>query len=74
MAYISLVNLILDNPVVPELIQSDLNPSKLKDVLGKINSGELRNVQLAGYDAIIEKLSGEKASQNAAQIILSELT
>lgn len=72
--YISLVNLILDKQVVPELIQKDLNVTKLLEVLGQVNSGPLREQQLNGYDDIISKLSGKKASENAAQIILSELT
>src|SRR6266498_4075171 len=44
--YISLVNLIMDKPVVTELIQNELTPGNLRKELGEILTNESRQRQL----------------------------
>lgn len=68
--YISLVNLIMDREVVKELIQNDLNTSNLVEELKKILVGEKRDQVLKDYELLREKLGGEGASENAAEVIL----
>lgn len=67
--YISLVNLIMDRPVVKELIQQDLNTGNLVDELKKILDGEAREKMLSEYSELRKKLGGEGASDHAAEII-----
>lgn len=72
--YISLVNLVLDRPLLRELIQNDLHKKELSaelqrllfdpDHIAKINSG---------YSELREKLGGEGASKKAAKIIANFL-
>lgn len=71
--YISLVNLILDHPVVPEMIQSDMNADRLDMELQSILNGAARDEMLHGYDVLIEKLAGVQASSTAAKLILNGL-
>lgn len=70
--YISLVNLIMDKPVVKELIQSDLNERNLKKELQQllIEGPRLRDMK-ADYAALWQLLGSEKASERAAGEILS---
>lgn len=70
--YISLVNLIMDRPVVKELIQQELNQKQLKQALDLCLTNEGRKELLEEYDRLIEKLGGAGASDAAAQIILEE--
>lgn len=73
--YISLVNLIMDKPVVKELIQDDLTPANLRRELGAILSNPDRRRQLAlDYQALKSLLSqGGHASANAAHSIIAYL-
>lgn len=73
--YISLVNLIMDKEVVPELIQQDLNKEKLKNKLSEIlEQGLKREDMLQAYEALEQKLKQENtASQKAAELIISYL-
>ena len=68
--YISLVNLIMDREVVKELIQNDLNTKNLVEELKKILEGGKRAEVLNDYELLREKLGGEGASENAAEVIL----
>jgi lipid-A-disaccharide synthase len=70
--YISLVNLILDRPLLTELIQEDCSPEKLREELQRI----LDNPQplLDGYAELAIKLGKSGASINAANIIVDWLT
>lgn len=67
--YISLVNLILDRPLVRELIQGELNRSNLraalKDILDPVKADELR----AGYAELRHRLGDGGASARAAKAI-----
>jgi len=72
--YISLVNLIMDDLVVKELIQSELNEDLLKNELGKLlHDDEYRSSMLARFDELISILGGGGASKNAAEIIYSDI-
>lgn len=70
--YISLVNLIMNRPVVTELIQDDLKTENIVSELKKILSGNSREKMLADYDELREKLGGKGASNHAAEIIVKK--
>ncbi|MDX5326982.1 MAG: lipid-A-disaccharide synthase [Bacteroidota bacterium] len=70
--YISLVNLIMDREVVTELIQSDVNPRKLKSELDKILDPSHRAKLSEDLDDLYHKLGGIGASEHAATIIVEE--
>ncbi len=69
--FISLVNLIMDKPVVKELIQEDCTPAKISIELESIlHDKDHRQQMLAGYDEL-DKLMGEPgASAKAAALIV----
>jgi len=68
--YISLVNLIMDKPVVKELIQNDLNVQELSSELNKIlNDNAHRNKQLSDYNQLRQLLGNSGASAKAAEAI-----
>ena len=71
--YISLVNLIMDAPVVTELIQDDLNTRNLKTELNKLLNADYRKKLLKDYEALREKLGNEGASERTAQAIYDSL-
>lgn len=71
--YISLPNLIMDKPVVKELVQTDLNPKNLKDELTRILSGPAREEMLKEYDELITLLGNSGASKKVAQLIYQHL-
>ena len=69
--YISLVNLIMDRPVVKELIQGDLTVENIKQELSLLLFDEVKK-QLVNndYNDLKKVLSGNgNASANAAKII-----
>ena len=68
--YISLVNLILDQPLITELIQNDLNPKKLKTELSKLLTDENQKQQIKnGYAKLKNKLGDCGASKKTASLI-----
>jgi len=71
--YISLVNLIMDAPVVTELIQNECNPKNIKKELGKILNTEHREQLLADYNQLETKLGGVGASEKTAKLIVTSL-
>ena len=71
--YISLVNLIMDAPVVTELIQGELNTKNLKTELEKLLNPEYRAQLLKDYKTLREKLGNEGASERTASLILNSL-
>jgi lipid-A-disaccharide synthase len=73
--YISLVNLIMDKPVVKELIQNDLTVPNLKRELNELLHDPVRQQQLqADYAALKQLLSkGGHASAKAATSIVQFL-
>ena len=66
--YISLVNLILDKPSVTELIQRDLNDTRLEKEFLLI-TGEKREEILSDYRNLINLLADSGASERAADIV-----
>ena len=71
--YISLVNLIMDAPVVTELIQGALNTRNLKAELDKLLDPAYRERLLKDYQVLRERLGNEGASQRTAQAIYDSL-
>ena len=69
--YICLVNLIMDKPVVKELIQDELTPENIEKELHELLTNKNRQLQLQDdYAALKELLSaGGNASANAALCI-----
>lgn len=68
--YISLVNLIMDKPVVTELIQGELNEKRLQEELHKIlHNDPYRQQLLQDYDELWHKLGDTHASRTAAREI-----
>ncbi len=73
--YISLVNLIMDKPVVTELIQDQLNENNLKEALSRLLQDAEYKAELArDYDTLWHKLGDKPASQNAAREIIALMT
>ncbi len=73
--YISLVNLIMDNLVIPELIQNDLTVDNLTGEVEKLMENSLyRAEMLKEYDLLEEKLGKPGASMRAATGICQALT
>jgi len=71
--YISLVNLIMDKPVVTELIQNDFNSKRLKKELHNILQPETREQLFLDYFELEKKLGGRGASEKTAKLIYSEI-
>jgi len=71
--YISLVNLIMDKPVVTELIQDKLNKENLKNELKKLLNIEYRENLLHQYNLLEQKLGGKGASQKTAKFIVETI-
>lgn len=70
--YISLVNLIMDRPVVKELIQDEMNPKNIVTELRKLVYDEnIRRKMLSDYSELHDLLSqGGNASEKAAGLIV----
>lgn len=70
--YISLVNLILDRPAVPELLQADLNPDRLERELRRILADTPdREAQLAEYRNLKSVMGNAGISDRVAASIIS---
>lgn len=69
--YISLVNLIMDRPVVKELIQAEATADNVVEALSKIvEGGERRTQMLDDYQKLRTKLGGGGASNLVASQLL----
>jgi lipid-A-disaccharide synthase len=68
--YISLVNLIADQPLVKELIQNDLNIPNLQTAFADILDEDHRNMIQEGYAFLREKLGQPGASARAAALVI----
>lgn len=68
--YISLPNLIADEPIVEELIQQDLSPQRLEASFAAITSGEGRQKMLEGYGRLHARLGSSGASDRTAEQII----
>ncbi|MBP5360488.1 MAG: lipid-A-disaccharide synthase [Bacteroidaceae bacterium] len=72
--YISLVNLIVDRELVPELVGSEMNVAALSEHLAAIvRGGAGRDRQLQGYEEMTHLLGEPGAPARAAHIIYSLL-
>ena len=69
--YISLVNLIADKPVIPELIQSNLNEKSLEHHFNSLMELKTREEQLHAYSQIQQTLSAKHISNQIAAEILN---
>ena len=67
--YISLVNLIADREVVPELIQHDFNVDKVYDWLKRLSKGDDLKKQLEGYQKVCEALGNLDSPRLVAETI-----
>ena len=68
--YISLVNLIVDRELVPELVGSDMNVAALSERLaGIVRGGSERDAQLQGYEEMALLLGEPGAPGRAARIM-----
>ena len=72
--YISLVNLIMDKPVVKELIQNDLTPENVEAELKQLlTNHKVQRQLLDDYEDLRYKLGNAGASNSAATIIFDDL-
>ena len=74
MKYAHLLNLILDRPVVPELIQQDCEPGRIAgEIEGLLDDAERREAQIAACQEGLRRLGlGElRPSRRAADVVLS---
>lgn len=73
--YISLVNLIADKEVVPELVADGMTVGNVRRHLASLlqDDSDRRTAMLKGYAEIKEKLGTEKAPDNAAKLIITSL-
>ncbi len=71
--YIALVNLIVDQPLVKELIQHDLTAGNLKKELELLLNPLYRDKVLTGYELLKEKLGRPGASKRTASLIVDYL-
>lgn len=67
--YISLVNLLLDRPLVDELIQGAMDPAAVRHSLDNVLGGDGRRNVLEGYEELSQLLGKSGASANAAKEI-----
>lgn len=68
--YISLVNLILNKPTVPELIQADFSAEKIGKQLEGLVEGPQRQAQLDDYALLASKVGGPGASARVAEAVV----
>jgi len=71
--YISLVNLIIDKPLVKELIQNDFNVKNLKFEIQQLSEENYINDIMKGYDELETQLGHQGASRRAAQLMVGYL-
>jgi lipid-A-disaccharide synthase len=70
---VSLVNLLVDRVVVPELLQELCTPAGIaEEVAPLLDEGAARAAQLAGFEAVVERLGGRSPapSERAAEVVL----
>lgn len=71
--YISLVNLIMDRPVVKELIQNELTEKSLKEELDKLLNPVSRKKMLEEYAELKAFMGGAGASKKLATLMIDYL-
>ena len=72
--YISLVNLVADKEIVPELFADRFSVTDITNELGKLLPGQPdRDIMIRGYDDVRAKLGHSVAPEKAAHIMVSLL-
>ena len=71
--YISLVNLIMNKPVLTELIQNDFNTKRLQSELNAILATEKREALFLAYFELEKQLGGKGASEKTASLIYNTI-
>ena len=59
--------------MVTELIEADLNETRMKTELEALFDGEKRKVMLEKYDVLEEMLGGPGASERVAKLMIEDL-
>lgn len=73
--YISLVNLIMDQPVVKELVQNDLSSANIAAELTRLLTDLPYRAEMTGkYNELIKQLGGSGASAKLAQHLVQDAT
>ena len=72
--YVSLVNLVANREVVPELVAETFSVDHIRKELGRILEGPARETMLEGYEDVRRRLGDQKAPDNAARMIIQLLT
>ena len=72
--YISLVNLIMDKPIVKELIQNEFTAKNLKKEFDQITEKQHRASMFAEYYDLEQTLGGTGASINTANLIVNSIS
>lgn len=68
--HISLVNIVLNEAVVPELIQQDFSAKKILPILDELmQGGSKREAMLKAFDRLEKALGGSGASERAALVV-----
>ncbi len=65
--YVSLVNLVLDRPVVPELLQHEAVPGKVVDAVRRLEEPDARQAQLQAFAELRTKLGAPGVSNRLAE-------
>lgn len=74
--YVNLINLILDRPVVPELLLGDCRPDRLaREIARLLDDPAARSQQRAAFTEAVAALhsGGATPSQRAAEVVLSKM-
>lgn len=72
--FVSLVNLITGDEVVPELVADQMNPERLRrELQGILPGGAQREAQLAGYQRMLSRLGEPGAPDRAAREMIQFL-
>ena len=72
--YISLVNLIADREVVPELVANEMTAEKVREhLLAILPNGSRRAEMLAGYEEMVTRIGEAGAPKRAAEDIMMRL-
>jgi lipid-A-disaccharide synthase len=73
-SYVSLPNILLKRPLVPELLQRDLSAQRLAAEVKAVLSSPRRDAMLTGFAEIRQLLGAPGASRKAAQAVLQFLS
>ena len=72
-SYISLVNLIVDKLLIPELIQSECTPENIEHHLHQMLKPERAEIVRAGYHELMHQLTSGGGAEAAALDIISDI-